>query len=295
MSTVKNTVLRAVPLDHPANRKMQIDSVLVTPKKAAEFLGANQGNRNMRKAVIATYARDMAAGDWMTTGDSIKFDWNGRLIDGQHRLEAILAADTPVQMVVVKGLEPRVQDVLDVNSRRSAADALRFNGVLHNVNELAGAARIAKARALGIVVSASSAHTPVTMSNSEVLSWIHNNPGIVPAAALARRTYKTIGATPSALTYCIWELEKIDPVAAVEFFTSTADFRTDGRNDPRSTLLRAFNTLRERKQHMTAGVQILYIFRAWNAWRDGEPLGSLFGVKRTQNGEARGVMIPEPH
>ncbi len=295
MARPKVTALSAVPIDHPINRKLDVQSVLVGPDLAREWMGANHGNRNMRKTAIAQYARDMIEGDWMTTGDSIKFDWDGRLIDGQHRLEAIIASGCSVQFVVVRGLEPRVQDVIDSNVRRSATDAMRFNGYEHNVNEIAGCARIAKARSLGMVTTALSAHTPAQMTNSEVLEWARENPEVQRAAALARRVYATIGATPSALTYCIWVLEKIDPVQAVDFFTTTAEFNTNGKNDPRATLLRAFNALRERKAHMTAGIQILYIFRAWNAYRDGEDLGSLFGIKRTQIGDAKGVLIPDPH
>lgn len=294
MSAAQNTPLKAVTLDHPLNKKLTSEFTDITPALAEKWLGMNHGNRTLRGRKVTNYARDMRNGKWMTSGDSIKFDWNGRMIDGQHRLEAVIESGSTIRVLVVRGLEPAVQSVLDVNVRRSASDALKFNGhAYHNVI-VASVARIANARDLGYLRSATSTNIP-EMTNAEVLEWVDANPEIENAAALAARVYKTIGGTPSAIAYAIYELEQIDGPATVEFFTSTAEFRTTGLTDPRSTLLRSFNRLKEQRTALTPALQLSYIYRAWNAWRDSKPLSKLATV--TSGGAdsgAKGIKIPEP-
>lgn len=283
------TVPTPVTLDHPINDKITYDLVEVTPGIAQAWLGQNHGNRNLRSRKVANYARDMLAGKWQTSGDSIKFDWNGRLIDGQHRLEAVMESGATIKILVVRGLSPEVQGVLDVNVKRSAADALKFAGHGYNITIMAAAARIANARDAGFLRSATSSNVP-ELTNAETLAWVESHPEIENAAALASRTYKDIGATPSALAYCIWVLEGVDPVAAVEFFMSTAEARTSGTGDPRLTLLRTFNRMKEQRVTLTPALQISYIFRAWNAWRDKKTITTL---PSTTAGR-QGVTIPAP-
>lgn len=290
MPTAKNTPDDGnTPLDHPINKKITHELTNITPVIAEKWLGQNHGNRNLRSRKVANYARDMRNGAWMTSGDSIKFDWNGRMIDGQHRLEAVIESGATIRVLVVRGLEPSVQGVLDVNVKRSASDALKFNGHTHQTIVVAAMARIANARAQGFLRTATSSTIP-EMTNAEVVAWYEAHPESVNAAALALKVAKSIGGTPSALAYCAWVLEAIDPEAAVEFFLSTAEFRTEGKSDPRATLLNAFRRLQENRTALTAALQISLVFRAWNAWRGNKKVSTL---PTTTNGKS-GVQIPEP-
>lgn len=293
MPTAKNTALKPVTLDHPINSKITTEFVAVNPETAEKWLGQNHGNRQLRPRKVEAYARDMRNGNWMTSGDSIKFDWNGRLIDGQHRLEAVIDSGTTIRVLVVRGLEPRVQDVLDVNARRSNADALRFNGVTVHATDIAAVAKIANARAMGLLSTATSVQVP-ELTNAEVLAWFEEHPEVANAIALARRVYKAIGGTPSALGYAIWRLEQIDALATVEFFTSMSEFRTKGHGDPRVALLRSFNRMREQGVRITPALQLRYVFAAWNAWRAGKSVTTFPRVTADGNGGTAGVAVPEP-
>src|SRR5690242_16345038 len=113
--------------------------VTVDPEMAQRWLGNNPSNRNIRENLVDSYARDMAASRWEMTGEPIKFDQKDRLLDGQHRLKAVIKAGVAVQMMVVRGLDPRAQLVMDSGSRRTAADALQMDGRDHSVFLSAGA------------------------------------------------------------------------------------------------------------------------------------------------------------
>lgn len=64
----------------------------ITPDIAAEWLAHNAVNRNVRRAAVAQYAADMAAGNWREADAPITRRADGMLLDGQHRLSAIIAS-----------------------------------------------------------------------------------------------------------------------------------------------------------------------------------------------------------
>lgn len=124
-------------MQHPVT-----EYVAVTPRMAEEWLKANTGNRRISEAVVEAYAQDMRAGAWKLTHQGIGFDTNGRLVDGQHRLTAILKAGFPVMMAVTRGLSVSAQEVVDAQKPRSVADQLGLVDGLPSANKYAGAARV---------------------------------------------------------------------------------------------------------------------------------------------------------
>lgn len=100
----------------------------VTPTKAEQWLEANTTNRPISKSVVRGFAEAMKRGEWVVTHQGIAFDVNGVLIDGQHRLAAIVEADVPVEVMVFSEVADGTFDVLDTGKRRNAADVLAIEG-----------------------------------------------------------------------------------------------------------------------------------------------------------------------
>jgi hypothetical protein len=97
----------------------------VTPAIAELWLATyNLANRTPREARVATYARDMAAGRWTFTTQGISFGTDGRLLDGQHRLMAVVQAGVTVRMLVWHGVP--LDAVFDTGTARSLADVLHL-------------------------------------------------------------------------------------------------------------------------------------------------------------------------
>ena len=69
----------------------------------------------------------LQSGNWQLTHQGIAFDKNGVLIDGQHRLWAIVEADVKAPLLVTRGVEPETQEAID-DSVRSHLDILRLEG-----------------------------------------------------------------------------------------------------------------------------------------------------------------------
>lgn len=61
-------------------------------KEAADYLQYNTNNRPIRQSHVDHLADEMLSGRWKFNGESIIFDDQGVLRNGQHRLTAILKA-----------------------------------------------------------------------------------------------------------------------------------------------------------------------------------------------------------
>lgn len=103
---------------------MKVAIELITPQLAERYLTANVGNRPILRAVVARYAREMAAGNWLLTHQGIAFDSLGILVDGQHRLLAIVEAGRSVQMVVTRDIHVGSQIAMDDHAKRNASASL---------------------------------------------------------------------------------------------------------------------------------------------------------------------------
>ena len=95
---------------------------LITPECARKYLQANTQNRKLRKNHVGRLAQIIRNNQWQITHQGIAFDPDGTLIDGQHRLNAIVLADLPVQMWVCRGLSRQSLFALDQGATRQAHD-----------------------------------------------------------------------------------------------------------------------------------------------------------------------------
>lgn len=94
----------------------------IGPELAKTYLKNNTANRNVRRTHVKWLAGMMSRGQWKLTHQGIAFDLAGRLIDGQHRLMAIIEAGVPVELVVTRGVETSGFYVCDLAVGRTAAD-----------------------------------------------------------------------------------------------------------------------------------------------------------------------------
>lgn len=99
---------------------------VITPALALLYLERNTKNRSIRKGVVAQYARDMMSGSWRLTHQGIAFAHDGTLLDGQHRLEAIVASGMAIRMMVTRGVAKDAQLNMDDHAKRDAANAINL-------------------------------------------------------------------------------------------------------------------------------------------------------------------------
>lgn len=101
--------------------KSSIETIF--PTTALALLRTNHGNRNLRKRVVEKYADAMKNGEWLLTPEPIVIAETGRLLNGQHRLNAVVQADIGVKMFVVRNVSENAFPAIDRGVSRNFADA----------------------------------------------------------------------------------------------------------------------------------------------------------------------------
>lgn len=104
------------------------DIQLITPDLARAYLEKNTRNRPVSEYTVSRYAEAMKAGRWILSADAIAFDTEGALLNGQHRLMAIIKTKKAQLVLVTWGLSPKAFTILDQGKARSGADALAIEG-----------------------------------------------------------------------------------------------------------------------------------------------------------------------
>lgn len=102
----------------------------VNPKIAERWLDTNHDNRSISNRRVEQYAKVMRDGGWHLNGETIKFDTSGNLIDGQHRLWAVMQSAITVRMSVARNVAPEANKTIDRGRPRSIAEAFRREGTI---------------------------------------------------------------------------------------------------------------------------------------------------------------------
>lgn len=114
----------------------------IGPDLAWEYL-TRPGSRNRPKSekIIDEYAATMKRKAWRLTGQGIILASDGSLLDGQHRLEAVIRSGETVEMFVVEGVDPACFGTIDVGYTRKPAHYLGMQGE-RNTTQLAALLRL---------------------------------------------------------------------------------------------------------------------------------------------------------
>ena len=109
---------------------IQIEKVVIDPGLAVELLKGNVANRALTKSKVNKYAEDMRSGNWTAdTAECIKLTSNMRLLDGQHRLSAIVESKKAVEMFVAYNVPETAMNNIDTGLTRSTKNIFELNGI----------------------------------------------------------------------------------------------------------------------------------------------------------------------
>ena len=103
---------------------MDVGVETITPEIAAKYLAKRDEDRPLSNGHLKYLKERQRRGEWKTNGDSIKFDAHGCLRDGQHRLMMVMETEIPIEVVVVRDLEPTAFITMDTGKNRNLSDGL---------------------------------------------------------------------------------------------------------------------------------------------------------------------------
>lgn len=252
--------------------------VSITPEWAEKQLGKNHANRKPRKEHINSLARDMVAGNWQP-GQTITIDPNGNLLDGQHRLMAIMESGVTVEMIVISGVPPEAQTVIDTGVKRALPDVLQMMGYA-NTSVLSSAARLSMA-AIQSIETGTSAASPNKWTNEEVISFIRNHGDLVDMARSASRLSTRTPFTVSSVGAAWFLFEQARPDQNDDFWYGMSNLDFESVNDPRSRLINRMMMINNQRNRGTIrGVdQLRWLIYTWNLWINGKEIKAFAGPK----------------
>ena len=127
---MRTEILNRVGYSNVTKKKsdISVSLVYITPEIAKHYLSYNTQNRKESGSSINFLTQQMNKGLFIENGESIVFDKNMKLTDGQHRLMAIIKSGKSYHIPVVKGVNIKSMATYDTGKNRSAADVLSING-----------------------------------------------------------------------------------------------------------------------------------------------------------------------
>lgn len=102
----------------------------IDPKSAEHLLTFNHpNNRKPSDKVVQRLAKDMSEGRWRLNGEAIVFDTLGHLVNGRHRLNAVILSGVTIETAIVTGVDPDSLSTFDQHNKRSVVASANMAGI----------------------------------------------------------------------------------------------------------------------------------------------------------------------
>lgn len=250
-----------------AKEKESVEIELITPAIAKKYLEKNTRNRPMNDRNLARAIHDLKKGKWKLTTDCVGFDWNGFLINSQHRLKAIEISGVPAKLVVLRGLEPDAFNVIDIGKRRGGGDILGSLQIANPNNKSAIIAFVLAYKKGRYNMRLSKVDAGI--ANQDIVDFYEANAKRIEAAwdgiKNFRYDFKGLATKVAGGLYFLFSgLNKED---AATFFEKLAKGTNISEKSPIYLLRKKLeaNANSRRKHPLTD--QLAWIILAWNAYR----------------------------
>lgn len=242
--------------------------VTITPQLARGLIEhRNNSNRDVTLGRVDQYAEDIRRGEWIVNGEAIKISRDGEVLDGQHRLLAVLDADAPITTVLITGLPPEAQESMDQGRPRTFGDVLKLRGE-KDYYVLAAAVRIVTTYERSGIPLPGYVFSP---SNQQLSASLKRNPEIRDSCAFANR-HRQRWINVSVVGALHYLFSAADAARAGEFFRQlTVASNTDQPiRQLRERLVAEHEAVEHPRLHVRT--KIAYVVKTWNAWLDSAAL-----------------------
>lgn len=270
------------PAPEPLNVSMSV--MTITPRIAAQWLAANTNNRPVRARYVKQLADTIVRGEWQLNGDPIRFSETGALLDGQHRLMAVVQADQPIRSYVARGLKDDCMPTIDINRARTARDLFHWAGHSYSA-QLAAAVRLLFSWDQGWL-NARQRGGQNAVTHRQLLDAQANYPGIEDDIGYLHGLFAKAGMLPSSIAIALhYRFKQVaGKTEADAFMERLAKGDMLARTSPIYRLREWIRNARGRKRSVTQSEYVALTIKAWNSrhgelkilvWRDDEALPSI--------------------
>ena len=249
--------------------KRNHETVIITPEDAMRMLEMNGSNRPLNEVHVKRIARQIADGKWRFNGDTIKIATTNNILDGQHRLWAIIEAKTAIETIVVRDIESDAFATIDtLRKPRSGSDVLALLGATRQRSCISVALQWLTRWQRKCLETYRAPQNRI--ENSDIEQAYKDNPGIVRAAEAATRLRGL--ANPGIIAFFYFVLTNRNPDLAERMISTLENPAGVGINDPFFRLRSYFTSDKSRKDPLTT---IVYMIKAANAAYENREIKTL--------------------
>lgn len=245
----------------------------VTPFIAAAYLERNTSNRRMSYHRVEALAEAMRRGEWVFNGDSIRFSDDGTLLDGQHRLSAVVKSGTTQNFLVVRGLPKKVFATIDTGAARSASDVIGLAGVKNQAVASSGARMYLNWKRNG---SPAEPGTKYRLSNTQILEFCYSNDLLERAASyVAGNGFLKKFMSPSVACFAYLAFSDASEGLATSFLDEVSNKKEIFADSPAFLLREKLLEMSGAKMKTTKIDKSALVFKAFRSWRSGRKIKML--------------------
>lgn len=265
---------------------MKIEEIKMTPALATKLLQKNTNNRNLSQRRVAAYAAAMTGGQWVPDGSPIRIGISGLLLDGQHRLAAIVRSGMTIPLLVISGVSDEAQMTMDTGKGRSFADLLALRGHA-DANTLASTTSALWNWQNGAFEHSGSWLKRPSATHHMLWELLQKRETELRLGISAARGAKRfIQMSPGLLGAAYVMFSDISNEDADDFFEQLACKRQ--QTSATMVLTRTMNnrsTPVQAKGLSGQTLQVVFLIKSWNAYRDGTAVTFLRWVRGGSNRE----------
>lgn len=273
-----------------ASKRAEIEPELckITPKDATEWLKGNSANRPVRARHVTFLANQMKAGKWLVNGETIKISDDDTVLDGQHRLLAVIESDTPIQSWVMYGIPREAMATIDTGIVRSAADVVGFTFDGRSADSIKAVSTAA--RWCAIIDTAGIGRFKDKQSNQQVVAYIKAHPSLWTHCEIVSG-YPRVGRplSVSVGTALLELMQRKDHDQAQKFIRDVYTGELLSSDTPAYQLRGALLRDSERNVRYPEITRIKMAIKAWNLVRRGMK-GTIQGITVTSKDDKLKVL-----
>lgn len=277
--------------------KMELRSF--TPAQAAEILEERnyEDNRKISRPWVSYLARQMKKGLWRLNGEALIFDRKDHLLNGQHRLSAVVESGKTVTFPIFVGADTHSFTTMDQGRNRSAGQVFGMQGEKHG---FLLAALCRKVYCWEIEGHLGGKHK---ISPDELREVLDTHEELKISAEIGKKINSEVPVDGSMVAFAHWLFSKSSKKKANAFFETLETSMASYKGDPAIVLRRRFFRERDKNRRRWGATELLAIFvRAWNYYckdkgvknlaikpdKDGSyKIPPVFGLGRSQGGKGK--------
>jgi hypothetical protein len=270
------------------NRDIVAEVMTITPRDATEWLKCNKINRPIRKNHVAFLAEEITNGNWQVNGQAIVIADDEQVLDGQHRLFAIIEAGKSIQTLVVYGITPDAFKTIDTGAVRTGADALALH--FHECHQYAVRACATAAQWCN-KIERGAINARVRLSNTDVIGYVQAHPSMLQCAETLNGYPHDARPLSLGCGVALYEMfNRKHQDQADDFMRRLYTGEELTRTDPEYLLRSAFITNAERMAKYPLSIRMRMAIKGWN-WKRRNQGGASASTIRIRQDEDQRIRI----